>query len=75
MVEDFRQFLKVYHMYKKGKAEMEKAKKFIDDHSKEILMSLGIVAAYQLGFKRGFKSGIKFEDALLRIASASKGGK
>lgn len=72
-MEDIKQFLKVYRAYKKGKREMEKAKEFVEQHSKEIVLAFGLLAFYQLGFKRGFRKGIKFEDAL--ISMSLKGGK
>ena len=52
---------------------MERFKKFIEDHSKEILLGVGAIISYQIGYKRGFRAGIKFEDALISIAT--KGGK
>ena len=72
MVEDFKQFLKIYRAYKKGKNEMEKAKDWITNHSKEIFVAIGVIASYQLGFKRGFRKGMKFENALV---SLTRGGK
>ena len=73
MIKDLKQFLKFYQTYKKGKNNMEKAKDWIEDHSKEIFITIGIIAAYQIGFKRGFKKGMKFELALTTLAA--KGGK
>ena len=72
MIEDFKQFLKFYRAYKKGKENMDKIKEWVDSHSKEILLGIFCVMSYQIGFKRGFKTGIKFEDALLRLST--KGG-
>ena len=32
---------------------MDKAKEFIKDHKKEILVGIGVVVAYKIGYKRG----------------------
>lgn len=72
MIEDIKQFYKYYKLYKKGKEEMEKIKNFISDHQKEILIGVGFVISYQFGFKRGFRTGIKFEDALIRLTGEKK---
>lgn len=73
MIKDLKQFLKFYQTYKKGKNDMEKTKDWIVNHNKEIFIAIGIIAAYQIGFKRGFKKGMKFELALVNLAT--KGGK
>ena len=72
MVEDFKQFLKIYRAYKKGKNEMEKAKDWIINHSKEIFVTIGVIASYQIGFKRGFRQGMKFESTLVSLARGGK---
>lgn len=46
---------------------MEKIKKFVSDHQNELLISVGFMISYQLGFKRGFRNGVKFENALMGI--------
>ena len=51
---------------------MDKVKEFVAKHEKEILISLGFIAAYQFGYKRGFRCGIKFEDALLGLTRRIK---
>lgn len=56
MVEDFKQFLKIYRAYKKGKAKMEDIKKFISDHKKEIIFVSSGLIIYHIGFNRGFKT-------------------
>lgn len=53
---------------------MEKIKDFTSKYHKEILLGVSMVMFYQIGFKRGFKKGIKFEDSLVRI-SLGLGGK
>ena len=55
MIEDVRQFLKFYRAYKKGKAEMEKAKEFISQHKKEIACVIGGFVIYKMGYNRGFR--------------------
>ena len=35
---------------------MEKAKQFIKDHKKELIISGGLIFAYKLGFYRGCKA-------------------
>lgn len=72
MIEDIKDFYKLYKLYKKGKTQMDKIKEFVDGHTKEIISGLVIIASYQIGFKRGFKKGIKFEDALISIANGGK---
>ena len=62
MIDDFKQFLKFYRMYKKGK-EMEqtmidKIKNWVDGHKVE----LAVAAAWGLGYKIGFKRGCKATD-------------
>lgn len=44
---------------------MEKIKEFFEKHQKEIIIGFGLIASYQIGYKRGFKLGIKFEDTLI----------
>ncbi len=56
MVDDFKQFLKIYRMYKKGQAHMDKVKDFVVTHKNEIIfVSIGVVA-YKIGFRKGFKA-------------------
>lgn len=55
MIEDFRQFLKVYRMYKKGKMKMEKFKEFVSEHKRELMCVASGVIIYHIGFNRGFK--------------------
>lgn len=56
MIEDFRQFLKIYRMYKKGKHTMDKVKEFVNEHKKELMYAAGIIMIYSLGFRRGVKT-------------------
>lgn len=73
MVDDIKTFYKYYKLYKKGRNEMDKIKEFISSHQNEILIGLGCLMSYQFGFKRGFRNGMRFENALHSLAS--KGGK
>lgn len=56
MIDDFKQFLKFYQMYKKGKSEMEKIKEFISENQKTIIFVASGALIYSLGFRKGFKS-------------------
>ena len=47
MIEDIKDFYKLYKFYKKGKTQMDKIKEFIDGHTKEIISGLVIIASYQ----------------------------
>lgn len=44
---------------------MDKIKEFFEKHQKEIIIGFGLIASYQVGYRRGFKYGVKFEDALI----------
>lgn len=55
MIKDFKQFLKIYRVYKKGKNEMDKIKDFISNHYKELLIAGGFVLIYKVGYKVGVK--------------------
>ena len=56
MVDDLKQFLKVYRVYKKGKRQMDKAKEWIENHKIELAVVGSFVIGYKLGFKRGCKA-------------------
>lgn len=55
MIEDFRQFLKIYRMYKKGKRTMDKVKEFIKEHKTELMYASAAILIYSIGFRRGIK--------------------
>ena len=69
MIEDFRQFLKIYRMYKKGKSEMEKAKNWVMEHKKELAVTAGLIFAYHLGFKNGCQTTDKAVSNLFKEAA------
>lgn len=55
MFEDFRQFIKFYHIYKKGTKEMDKAKQWIMDHKQELTCAALSMMMFKLGYNRGWK--------------------
>ena len=73
MIDDFKRAWVIYQLYKEGKMKMEKTKEFLEKHTKEILISLGFIAIYQFGYKRGFRTGMRFENALVNLST--NGGK
>lgn len=56
MINDFKQFLKFYQTYKKGKMKMDEIKDFIKEHKKEIIFVGSGLVIYHVGFNRGFKT-------------------
>ena len=56
MINDFKQFLKFYQTYKKGKRQMDKAKEWIVTHKVELAVVGSFVIGYKIGFKRGCKA-------------------
>lgn len=56
MIEDFRQFLKVYRMYKKGKREMDKAKEWITEHKKELMYTAAGIIIFRAGYRCGWRT-------------------
>ena len=56
MIDDFKQFLKFYQTYKKGKMKMDDIKDFIKEHKKEIIFVGSGLVIYHVGFNRGFKT-------------------
>lgn len=56
MVEDFKQFLKFYRMYKKGKREMDKIKEFVSSHKKEIAMTACGFIIFRVGYNSGWNA-------------------
>ena len=56
MINDFKQFLKFYQTYKKGKMKMDEIKSFIKEHKKEIIFVGSGLVIYHVGFNRGFKT-------------------
>lgn len=56
MIDDFKQFLKVYRAYKKGKKEMEKIKQFVTDHKKELKLAVCGLIIFKLGYESGWKA-------------------
>lgn len=55
MLEGFKQFLKFYRIYKKGKREMDKIKEFVTSHKKEIAMTACGFIIFKIGYEKGWK--------------------
>ena len=56
MIDDFKQFLKFYQTYKKGKRQMDKAKEWIGMHKVELAVVGSFVIGYKIGFRRGCRA-------------------
>lgn len=69
MIEDFRQFLKVYRMYKKGKMKMEKFKEFLSEHKNEIAGVAACLIVYKIAYGRGWHD---YERVVNNVFSAMK---
>lgn len=69
MVDDFKQFLKVYRIYKKGKKEMDKFKEFLSEHKNEIAGVAACLIVYKIAYGRGWRD---YDCAVRHVFSAMR---
>lgn len=75
MMDDVKQFYKFYKVYKKGRLKMEKVKRFINEHYKEMLVAGAIIFAYNRGFKQGCRATDNAVTRLITETYKTSGGK